>query len=131
MEDFNEVLGMHCDMSMEALGKMAKARTNLMQGNEAEKQYFLLKSLTCIDKLMEPEGGYSRDGEWHANGSYADGRSGTNRGMHYVRGHYSRDNRDYRNGEYAGRDYGASYDEMMRVASPNERRMLEELRNKM
>ena len=129
MEDFNEILGMHCDMAMDALGKMAKSRTNLMQGNEAEKQYFLLKSLVCIDKLMEPADGYSRDGDWNASGTYASGNSYGRQGMHYVRGHYSRDNGSNQN----GRSYnsGASFDDMMRVASPNERRMLEELKNKM
>lgn len=130
MEDFNEVLGMHCDMAMEALGKMAKARTNLMQGNEAEKQYFLLKSLTCIDKLMEPDAGYSHDGDWRASTAYADGSSYGRQGTHYVRGHYSRDGGRYNDQNSRNYERGSSYDDMMRVASPNERRMLEELRNK-
>ena len=130
MEDFNEVLGTHCDMVMEALGKMAKSRTNLMQGSEAEKQYFLLKSLTCIDKLMESDGGYSRDGEWTASGSYGNGSSYSRQGTHYVRGHYSRDGR-YNDQNSRNYERESSYDDMMRVATPSERRMLEELRNKM
>ena len=57
-------------------------------------------------------GGYSRDGEWEARGSYERGGSSydtsydggssyANRGQHYVRGHYSRD--DYSNEGYSER----------------------------
>ena len=62
-------------------------------------------------------GGYSRDGEWEARGSYdrggnrggsyengssyEGGSSYANRGQHYVRGHYSRD--EYSNDGYSER----------------------------
>lgn len=59
-----------------------------------------IKNIDKIEMLEEDGGGYSRDGNWTATGTYGrgysrdmlmdDGRGGySNR--HYVRGHYSRD----------------------------------------
>ncbi len=66
----------------------------------------IIKNILKIEKLEE--GGYSRDGRWEAqmNGSYGDGSSYANRGMHYVRGHYSRDD----GGSAYGYSRNGSYD---------------------
>ncbi len=70
----------------------------------------IIKNILKIEKLLVEigENGYSRDGKWDAQmtGSYGDGSSYANRGMHYVRGHYSRDD----GGSAYGYSRNGSYD---------------------
>lgn len=72
-----------------------------MSAGELDTVYKLIVSKEKLLRIEELEeglgysntGGYSRSGEWRANGSYGrggDSYRGDSYGRHYVRGHYSR-----------------------------------------
>lgn len=99
----------------------------------------LTDTIKNIDKIEMLEGGtsqrgYSRGGEWNAQGSYGNsyGNNGNSYGdthgrdysgrMHYVRGHYSRDAQ--------GEDMMMEHlQQMMQDADPQEQRMIEQWMN--
>lgn len=136
--DYNEIIPQNCELTMDALRTLASDRPNLLGGNAAQLQYFLLKSLTCIDKLMDGQDPTaSQRGSYTVNGNYSgdSGNSYGTAGQHFVRAHYSRDGGmqsgdAYRTGHSRASD-AATMEDMMRVATPQERKVLEALKNKM
>lgn len=96
MKDMHKLKEMLCE-ELDDYGEKGK-----LSPGDIDIIYKLASSIKNINKneMYEEDGhserrGYSRDGEWMAQGeyghSYEDGSSGARRGMHYVRGHYSRD----------------------------------------
>lgn len=94
----------------------------------------VLKNIYKID--MYDSDGYSGEGEWTANGSYARERNSVGYGRNY-RGtgyprDYARDSSYSRNGGYSGGTIEDHLDAMIREArNDDERRMIEEMRRKL
>lgn len=65
-----------------------------LSAGELDTVYKLIvakEKLLRIEEIEDSMGGYSRSGEWRANGNYNRDYSG----KHYVRAHYSRGDRRY------------------------------------
>lgn len=89
------------DMLCKELDKIAKQGE--LSASSLENVHKLIDTIKIIDKIimLEEDGGYSRNGDWEARGSYGRESSYANRrGTHYVRGHYSRDDGYYNDERY-------------------------------
>lgn len=106
-----------------ALMEMASDRPNLKTPQVSETLMNLLKARHLLEEEMDggtSQAGYSRNGQWTASGGYARNAydSGTSNGI--------RRNRAYRNYSQASAD--PTFDEMMALADPRQRAVLEEMR---
>ena len=130
------------DMACKEMDKIAeKGEFSTGTLDTAHKLVEIVKGVYKIKMLSEAseEGGYSRDGDWEARGSYGRGNSYANRGQHYVRGHYSRDggngqgmiNTGGGGSSYASRDSSGRYSRSVYSREDGKEDMMQQLDEKM